>query len=263
MNIKRIGLALLAVLMVGLLLMGSVGCGVPAEVQEELTQLRQERQEREAEKQQAAEEERIAQIVAKVVDQRFTALEAKLTEKEKEANLEKLEKELAEIKSQLTKFSSDLESLRTTQPGWRYYPSPPPYYWPPQPPPTPYPTAYFGAEVYRGKFDQYVGYFNESTIDHDWEYGGPYGLTQDFSVRWEGRINLDSSGRWEFKVIRDGWVRLWIDGTRRINQWNQGRGTHYAYLNLSSGEHTVKLEYYTSQTDGAVKLSWRLIDDDC
>jgi len=255
-NIKKIGLALLAVLMIGLLLVSVAGCGVPAEVQEELTQLRQERQEWEAEKQQAAEEERIAQIVEKRVQEALA----------KAAEEDKLEERLSSIESQLAKLSSELEKPSTTHPGWQYYPSPPPYCWPPQPSPTPYPAAYFRAEVYRGQnldTAQYVGYFDESSVEHDWGYSGPCGLTDDFSVRWEGQIWFEA-GRYRFTVDVDDGAKLWTDGKLKINQWSsQGLSTHDLYLDISRGYHSIKLEYRERSGKAFIELSWERIDDDC
>jgi len=253
MNKRKMALAM-AVLMAVILLIGSVGCSAQeapnelgqlqkemAQLQKDIGQLLEEKQEQETKKQEAAEEERMVQGVAKAVDEKLTAFEARLAEKERESRITELEKKIAELESQ----SAD-------QPSWRNYP-------PPWPSPSPYPgsTASFRAEVYRGDFSEYVGILdNPYPISFDWGYGGPFSLTNHFSVRWEGNAYFEA-GNYRFQTQADDGFRLYVDGYLLLDKWSsQTVRTHEATHYFSAGYHNIWLEYRELTGLAHVSLSW-------
>ncbi len=67
---------------------------------------------------------------------------------------------------------------------------------------------------------------------------------ENFSVRWTRTVYLDS-GTYRFTVISDDGFRLYVDGQLKLDEWfDQGPTTYSVDVPLSSGDHTVKLEYY-------------------
>jgi len=254
-NKRKTGLILLAVFMIGILLAGLTGCG-SQEAPDELSQLRndvaqlqkqllEEKQEQEAKKQKEAEEARIAQVAASVAEEKLAAFEAKLVEKEKEDRLAQLEKGMAELEAQIT--------AQSNQPSW------------PPPPVCPYPgsvttSASFRAEVYEGdNFQKYVGLLpNPYPINFDWEYGGPFGLTNYFSVRWEGTAFLES-GTYRFRVRADDGFRLYVDGYLLLDKWSPGTARTFEVTRSLSGYHNVRLEYRELTGLSKVSLSWEKI----
>ncbi|MCX6811988.1 MAG: PA14 domain-containing protein [Candidatus Berkelbacteria bacterium] len=180
------------------------------------------------------------QLKAEKADRQSDALKAQLDAlKAKDAELEK---DIAEIENELKDINQSPQ-------------------YPPSYPPS-YQSQIFRAEVYNGEnFDQYIGSFQESTIDHDWGSGGPAGLTDYFSVRWES-ISPDiwfESGNYQFKVRVDDGVRLYLDGQLIIDKWLTHAATTYQVERyLSQGYHNIRLEYFERAGQAVIRLSWQL-----
>jgi len=254
-------LALAAVLMVGILLIGLTGCGTQ-EVPDELVQLQKdvaqlqkqhlgEKQDQELKLQKEAEEKRIAQLVASAAEEKLADFEAKLAEKEKEARLAQLEKSMAELKAQIAAQTS--QSARKNCPSSvRPYPGSTTTY--------PNSIASFIAEVYGGEnFNEYVGPLPSSyPISFDWGYGGPLGLTNYFSIRWEGNT-LFESGTYRFRARADDGFRLYVDGNLLLDKWSPHTTRTYEVTRSLSGYHNIKLEYREITGISQVSLSWEKI----
>ncbi|MGE3763027.1 MAG: PA14 domain-containing protein, partial [Kofleriaceae bacterium] len=86
----------------------------------------------------------------------------------------------------------------------------------------------------------------EHTIDQvtpantDWNVGNPgdLGMTasDDFSVRWSGQLRIDVAGSYTFRYVTDDGQRLWIDGQKLLDAWDDT--THdqtTAPITLSAG----------------------------
>jgi len=255
-NKRKVILTLVALLVVGALLAGT-GC-TSQKQPSELEQLQQkvdllqaqilkEKQEKEAEKQRVAEEERIAQLAAKIAEEKLVAFEAKLAEKEKADRLAELEKKMTELESQ----------RNAAQPGWKKYPSSSypsmPYYDP---------IASFRAEVYRGdNFQEYVGILpNPYPIAFDWGQGGPLGLTNHFSVRWEGSVWFPEAGNYRFFMRVNEGTRLYVDGNLLLNKWSPRETTEYEVTSyLSAGYHQIRVDYRELKGPALIFLRWEKI----
>jgi hypothetical protein len=241
--------------MIGILLAGFTGCG-SQKAPDELSQLRnelaqlqkqllEEKQEQETKKQKEAEEARMAQVAASVAEEKLIAFEAKLAEKEKEDRLAQLEKDMAKLEAQI--------AAQSNQPSW------------PPLPVCPYPgsvtiSANFRAEVYKGdNFNEYVGLLPDPyPINFDWEYGGPFGLTNYFSVRWEGTPWLES-GTYRFRVRADDGFRLYVGNQLLLDKWSPGTTRTFEVTRSLSGYHNVRLEYRELTGLSKVSLSWEKI----
>ncbi len=126
------------------------------------------------------------------------------------------------------------------------------------PTPTPSSTSYNG------------DYFNNQTlsgsptltrvdpsINFDWGNGSPDpSIPSDhFSARWI-RTDTFTAGSYQFSVIADDGVRLYIDNNLVIDKWiDQSPTTYTVSQSLSAGTHTIKMEYYENGGGAVAKLS--------
>jgi len=98
----------------------------------------------------------------------------------------------------------------------------------------------------------------EGQIDYDWGVGSPgSGIPTDgFSVRWAGYFFLEA-GRYKFTTETDDGVRLYVDGNLVIDEWHDmGRTPHSVELELASGVHPVRMDYYENLGDAFARLTW-------
>jgi len=121
-----------------------------------------------------------------------------------------------------------------------------------------YPTDFFYADL-TGNWDLDGDlYFGELTkIDNAVK---PSSLSDGdtFSIRWTGEIDAEYTETYGFRTFTDDGVKLWIDGNLIINDWT----THPPKVNeasksLSTGKHTIKLEYFENTGDAIVRLYWK------
>jgi hypothetical protein len=100
---------------------------------------------------------------------------------------------------------------------------------------------------------------NTSNVNFDWGNNGPgNGLgTDNFSVRWQGNFSFENA-TYIFTIIGDDGIRLFVDGTQQIDGWrDQGATTYTKDLALSSGNHTIKVEYYENGGGATAKAYWQ------
>jgi hypothetical protein len=98
----------------------------------------------------------------------------------------------------------------------------------------------------------------DPTINFDWGSGSPAaGLPGDsFSVLWTRSLVFEE-GLYRFYVVVDDGVRLYVDGQRIIDSWQDGgRRELAADLRLPAGHHTLRVEYYEHTGDGLVQVRW-------
>jgi len=103
---------------------------------------------------------------------------------------------------------------------------------------------------------------NDSAIRFNWGNNSPgSGLpSNDFSARWTREIDLDR-GTYRFHVLADDGVRLWVDGTRLINAWQDQSETSFtADHALVKGTHSIKVEYYERVGQARIEVWWEKLD---
>ena len=99
---------------------------------------------------------------------------------------------------------------------------------------------------------------NSANIDFAWEFSGPGGgiIKDNFSARWQGSFPFENS-TYTFSVIGDDGIRLYVDNVLLINEWrDQGQTTFKKDILLSSGNHTIKVEYYENSGGARAQASW-------
>lgn len=117
--------------------------------------------------------------------------------------------------------------------------------------------------VYNGNFNSHCeGVLDDgSSLDHSWGSGGPFGFTC-FSVKWRGSVVVSESGRYQFNVLADDRVQLYVDGKCRIDKWISGQPitTYTVSMDLTAGQHTIILRYFNDIVgDSRIRLSCQRI----
>ena len=97
-------------------------------------------------------------------------------------------------------------------------------------------------------------------IRFDWGESAPAsGMPpDDFSIRWTGKIRVDSDGEYQFFVLGDDGYRLFVNGQMIIDEWrDQAPTLKEAKLSLKAGTLAdVKLEYYEHIGNAQVSFGW-------
>lgn len=103
---------------------------------------------------------------------------------------------------------------------------------------------------------------NDPWIDFYWGVGSPAPSVQpdNFSVRWTRTLGF-GAGDYRFYVRVDDGARLWLDGQLVVDQWHDSGPVTYAVDRyLSSGDHSLRLEYYDRGGGAEVHLWWERIE---
>jgi glucose/arabinose dehydrogenase len=99
----------------------------------------------------------------------------------------------------------------------------------------------------------------EPSISYDWAFNNPApGLPQDnFSVRWTGTHTF-TAGQHRFTATTDDGMRIWLDGQLVIDKWfDQAPTTYTATVNVTAGDHEVKVEFYEHTGTAVAQVSWQ------
>lgn len=100
-------------------------------------------------------------------------------------------------------------------------------------------------------------------VEFDWVTGSPADLIPDdaFSVRWTAPVQFNEAGWWRFVLTVDGGVRMWVDDTPIIDNWNTPSDSfteYYADLyELSAGAHVLRVQYYDPGGEARIDLYWQ------
>ena len=80
------------------------------------------------------------------------------------------------------------------------------------------------------------------------------------SIRWTGKLRPIVSGEYTFRFMADDGCRLFIDGKKLIDGWQQnGLSTDTAHIFLEAGKtYNLKAEYFDDRDYAVSKLSWRI-----
>ena len=100
----------------------------------------------------------------------------------------------------------------------------------------------------------------DSTVDFVWGAATPAaGVPADhFSVRWTGQVMPQFSETYRFYTLSNDGVRLWIDGTRIVNNWtNHGTTENSGTIALVAGQrYDVRMEFYEDTGNATARLFW-------
>ncbi len=99
------------------------------------------------------------------------------------------------------------------------------------------------------------------TLYFNWGNGGPICdfAGDNFSARWTRAFNFPA-GTYRFTTRTDDGVRLWVDNVLLIDKWvPQSPTVWMADRTLTSGNHTVRMEYFESGGGATAQLSWPVV----
>ncbi len=100
----------------------------------------------------------------------------------------------------------------------------------------------------------------DATINFDWGSAAPDSALEatTFSVRWNGEVQPQYTGTYTFYTTADDGIRLWVDGQRLIDDWQDHSATEKSgTISLIAGQkYPIKLEFYENQGVASVKLLW-------
>jgi LysM repeat protein len=95
-------------------------------------------------------------------------------------------------------------------------------------------------------------------IDLNWGKNSPAtGVTADFfSARFTGDFYF-TGGTYQFIATSDDGIRVWVGDHLLIDQWHQtSPRTYRADMDLSEGNHSIKIEYFEAMGGAICKLRW-------
>jgi len=98
----------------------------------------------------------------------------------------------------------------------------------------------------------------DAHINFNWDLESPgEEINPDFfSVRWQGAISV-SEGRYRFTMGSDDGSRLWIDDVLVLDRWDTCCQYWNKEVNLSAGNHSVRMEMHEHDGAAWAYLSWR------
>lgn len=102
----------------------------------------------------------------------------------------------------------------------------------------------------------------DTTLNFTWVEETPVSgkIADHFSVRWEGVMKTNRTGKYILKVTAGGSVRVFINDTLRFKfQTQHEPGSKTAELNLQAGKTLpLKIEYSNRGSDPQIHLSWAI-----
>ncbi|HEX7665288.1 MAG TPA: PA14 domain-containing protein, partial [Polyangiaceae bacterium] len=108
-------------------------------------------------------------------------------------------------------------------------------------------------------FQKLVTTRTDKTIDFTWSGSPASGVPADgFSVRWTGQVLPLYSQTYTFYAQSDDGVRVWVNGTKIIDNWtDHGSTENTGTIALTAGKKVdVKVEYYENTGNAVAELSW-------
>lgn len=101
---------------------------------------------------------------------------------------------------------------------------------------------------------------NDATINFSWGVGSPLNgvvNTNNFSARWTGKILAPATGTYSFSVQGDDGVRLRVNNTFIINNFNYKNSTDVGTISLTAGQfYDITLEYFEGGGDATIIMRW-------
>ncbi len=100
----------------------------------------------------------------------------------------------------------------------------------------------------------------DSTIDQNWRTGAPTsGLpSNNFGVRWSVTRDFGSGGPFTFAAQAQDGIRVYVDGTRKVDVWKNTSTTVTKNVNVTipSGKHTLRVDYVNWTGSATVKFAY-------
>ncbi|MEI7729924.1 MAG: PA14 domain-containing protein [Verrucomicrobiota bacterium] len=86
-------------------------------------------------------------------------------------------------------------------------------------------------------------------------------LKDHFSIRWDGFLRVPTDGKYTFFLESDDGSRLFIDGRQVVDNGGlHAMEEKSGEIELRSGEHEVRIDYYENDGQAGCKFSWQQPD---
>ncbi|MFJ7965757.1 PA14 domain-containing protein [Streptomyces sp. NPDC096324] len=101
----------------------------------------------------------------------------------------------------------------------------------------------------------------DTSINENYGTGDPAGVTlpsDNFGVRWQTTRDFGSGGPFSFSIaVRDG-IRVYVDGTRKVDMWKNVSTTQVKTVNLSvpAGRHSIRVDFVAWTGSANVKFGY-------
>jgi len=108
----------------------------------------------------------------------------------------------------------------------------------------------------------------DKQVNFDWGGDSPFKEQQwksdEFSVRWSGRVKAPVSGLYTFTLVSDDGVRFWLDDSLVIDDWTDHAPETREYeVQLTAGkQYKVKIEFYENGGGAVCKFGWGMPGED-
>jgi RHS repeat-associated protein len=100
----------------------------------------------------------------------------------------------------------------------------------------------------------------DANVNFDWGLNAPHTAvgSEEFSVRWEGKVEPLYTQTYTFYTVSDDGVRLWVNGQLVIDKWIDQAPTEWSgQIALQAGQrYDIRLEFYDRFWGATAKLSW-------
>jgi len=98
-------------------------------------------------------------------------------------------------------------------------------------------------------------------VNYNWNGGPPVagGAGTNFSVEWTGQAQTPCTGNYQWCVVGDDGVRLWVDGTLVDDGWVAQGPTLYcspAVSETAGTLHDIKMDYFQAGGGSVAQLEW-------
>jgi hypothetical protein len=112
------------------------------------------------------------------------------------------------------------------------------------------------------RLDSFIAFTDGSTSPPvvNWNFTGTPldGVTDRFSVRWKGLLQVDTAGTYSFKTVSDDGIIVYLDDAVVIsNPTEHAPTTNEASLSLSAGSYPFELLYGENGGGSVALLQWK------
>jgi len=104
---------------------------------------------------------------------------------------------------------------------------------------------------------------NSKSVNFHWELSSPDSRIpcDQFSARWSNTIKF-KGGVYRFTLTVDDGARIWVDDQQVLDVWKiQPETTHTFDVTLTSGEHTLTIEYFEDTGRATAQFSFKRVGD--
>lgn len=100
---------------------------------------------------------------------------------------------------------------------------------------------------------------HDRSVDFEWGMDQPLPAvgSDQFSVRWTGKVLPPQTATYTFRTDTDDGVRLWVNNQLIIDNWNDGVFANQGTIALTGGQqYDIRMDYYENAGGAGARLRW-------